>query len=196
MMKFEIYKYESVTSTNDLAINLIKDKKKTIGFVSSEIQTQGRGTRGKKWISDKGNLFASIFFPLKEKYPAFDEFSIVNCIIVSDIIKKLCNERKKVNLKFPNDILLNGKKVCGLLQEVITFEKNNYLITGIGINIQSNPDIENTYKATNILFETKKKYEKIEIIKLLILAYQSFFKEIDSYNFTQYREQAEAMAIN
>ena len=87
MMKFEIYKYESVTSTNDLAINLIKDKKKTIGFVSSEIQTQGRGTRGKKWISDKGNLFASIFFPLKEKYPAFDEFSIVNCIIVSDIIK-------------------------------------------------------------------------------------------------------------
>ena len=195
-MKFEIYKYESVTSTNDMAINLIKDKKKTIGFVSSEIQTQGRGTRGKKWISDKGNLFASIFFPLKEKYPAFDEFSIVNCIIVSDIIKKLCNERKKVNLKFPNDILLNGKKVCGLLQEVITFEKGNYLITGIGINIQSNPDIENTYKATNILSETKKKYEKKEIIELLILAYQNFFKRIDSYNFTQYREQAEAMAIN
>jgi len=195
-MKFEIYKYESVTSTNDMAINLIKDKKKTIGFVSSEIQTQGRGTRGKKWISDKGNLFTSIFFPLKKKYPAFDEFSIVNCIIVSDIIKKLCNERKKVNLKFPNDILLNGKKVCGLLQEVITFEKNNYLITGIGINIQSNPDIENTYKATNILSETKKKYEKKEIIELLILAYQNFFKRIDSYNFTQYREQAEAMAIN
>jgi len=195
-MKFEIYKYESVTSTNDMAINLIKDKKKTIGFVSSEIQTQGRGTRGKKWISDKGNLFTSIFFPLKKKYPAFDEFSIVNCIIVSDIIKKLCNERKKVNLKFPNDILLNGKKVCGLLQEVITFEKGNYLITGIGINIQSNPDIENTYKATNILSETKKKYEKKEIIELLILAYQNFFKRIDSYNFTQYREQAEAMAIN
>jgi len=195
-MKFEIYNYESVTSTNDMAINLIKDKKKIIGCVNSEIQTKGRGTRGKKWISKKGNLFTSIFFPLKKKYPAFDEFAIVNCIIVSDVIKKLCNESKKVNLKFPNDIFLNGKKVCGLLQEVITFEKSNYLITGIGINIQSNPNIENNYKATNILFETKKNYEKKEIIDLLISSYQSFFKSIDSYNFTHYREQAETMAIN
>ena len=144
-MKLKIYSYKVVKSTNDIAMNLIKEKKKISGCVCAKLQTKGRGTRGKKWISKKGNLFTSIFFPLKKKYPAFDEFAIVNCIIVSDVIKKLCNESKKVNLKFPNDIFLNGKKVCGLLQEVITFEKSNYLITGIGINIQSNPNIENNY---------------------------------------------------
>ena len=63
-MKFEIFKYENVTSTNDVAINLIKEEKKEFGCVYASTQTKGRGTRGKKWVSDKGNLFSSIFFLL------------------------------------------------------------------------------------------------------------------------------------
>ena len=62
-MRFEIFKFESVTSTNDTAINLIKEKKKEIGCVYASTQTKGRGTHGRKWVSDKGNLFGSIFFP-------------------------------------------------------------------------------------------------------------------------------------
>ena len=52
-MKFEIFKYENVTSTNDVAINLIKEEKKEFGCVYASTQTKGRGTRGKKWVSDK-----------------------------------------------------------------------------------------------------------------------------------------------
>ena len=63
-MKFEIFKFESVTSTNDVAINLIKEEKKFFGCVYSAIQTKGRGTRGKEWISAQGNLLGSIFFLL------------------------------------------------------------------------------------------------------------------------------------
>ena len=63
-MKFEILKFKSVTSTNDVAVNLIKEKKKLTGCVCSELQTKGRGTYGKKWISEKGNLFLTLFFPL------------------------------------------------------------------------------------------------------------------------------------
>ena len=61
-MKFKIFKFKSVTSTNDVSIDLIKEKKETIGCVLAETQTKGRGTHGKSWISDKGNLFSSIFF--------------------------------------------------------------------------------------------------------------------------------------
>ena len=64
-MKFEIFKFENVTSTNDVAINLIKEKQKEIGCVYTDTQTKGRGTHGREWISDKGNLFGSIFFPLE-----------------------------------------------------------------------------------------------------------------------------------
>ena len=85
-MKFTIFKFTNVTSTNDVAINLIKDKKEEQGCVYAEKQTNGRGTQGKKWISDRGNLFGSIFFPLKKDYPPFNEFSIINPIIISDTL--------------------------------------------------------------------------------------------------------------
>ena len=70
-MKFKIIKLSRVTSTNDVAINLIKNKKKETGFIYAENQTKGRGTYGKKWISKKGNLFSSVFFPLKKKLSIF-----------------------------------------------------------------------------------------------------------------------------
>ena len=84
-MKFEIFKFESVTSTNDAAINLIKEEKKETGCIYADTQTKGRGTRGKEWISTQGNLFGSIFFPLKKNYPPFNEFSIINPVIISEV---------------------------------------------------------------------------------------------------------------
>ena len=108
-MKFEIFKFENVTSTNDIAINLIKKEQKKSGCVYADIQTKGRGTYGRKWISDKGNLFGSIFFPLKNNYPPFNEFSTINPLIISDVLKHFC-KKKNINLKFPNDIFVNGKK--------------------------------------------------------------------------------------
>ena len=62
-MEFEIIKFKNVTSTNDVAINLIKENNKITGCVYADTQTKGRGTYGKKWISENGNLFSSLFFP-------------------------------------------------------------------------------------------------------------------------------------
>tara|TARA_Y100000590_G_scaffold324307_1_gene367833 strand:- start:335 stop:919 length:585 start_codon:yes stop_codon:yes gene_type:complete len=194
-MKFEIYKFKEVTSTNDIAVNLIKEKKKVTGCVYSDSQTKGRGTKGKKWISLKGNLFTSLFFPLKDKYPPFNEFSIINPILIADVIKKFCND-KNITLKYPNDVFLNGKKICGVLQELIVMEDRKFLIIGIGLNIISNPNIEKKYKATNILSETKSAPEIKEIIDLIILSYERFFMELESYNFIKFRKKAELMSLN
>ena len=191
-MKFEIYKFEKVTSTNDVAINLIKKEKKQSGCIYAHTQTKGRGSNGKKWISQKGNLFSSLFFSLKQSYPAFYEFSIINPIIVSDVIKHFC-DIKKINFKFPNDIFVNNKKICGLLQEIITFNDKKFLIIGIGINIISNPDIKNKYEATNIFSETEAKPEIIEIIKLLVTSYENFFFNINQYNYVNYKKKADLM---
>ena len=86
-MKFEIFKFDNVTSTNDIAINLIKEKNKKMGCVYADVQTSGRGTRGKKWVSNKGNLFGSIFFPLKKNFPPFNEFSVINPLDQTNIHK-------------------------------------------------------------------------------------------------------------
>ncbi len=194
-MKFEIFKFESVTSTNDAAINLIKGEQKELGCVYAEIQTKGRGTYGRKWISDKGNLFGSIFFPLKNNYPPFNEFSIINPLIISDVLKHFC-EKKNINLKFPNDIFVNGKKICGILQELIVSNSRKFLIIGIGVNIVSNPDINNKYQATNILLETQKRPKTKEIIDLIVSSYEKFFINLNSYNYEQFKKKADSMALN
>ena len=192
-MKFEIFKFDRATSTNDVAISLIKNKQKKVGCVYVDIQTKGRGTYGREWVSQKGNLFASIFFSLEKNYPPFNEFSIINPIIISDVIKHFCN--KNIKLKFPNDIFVNGKKICGILQEVITSKDKNFLIIGIGINIVSNPDINKDYKATNLLLETKKKRNIKDLITYIIFSYEKFFIDLNLYNYANFKKKAESMAL-
>ena len=194
-MKFEIFKYKSVDSTNNVAINLITKERKNSGCVYAEEQTKGRGTKGKKWISNKGNLFSSIFFPLNKNYPPFNEFSIINPVIVSEVINKFC-AKKKISFKFPNDVLVSGRKICGILQEVIYLDSNKFLIVGIGINIISNPNIKSKYKATNIYFETKKKPKVKDIIYLLVKEYENFFYNMNSYNFINFKTKANLLAEN
>ena len=192
-MKFEIFKFDRATSTNDVAISLIKNKQKKVGCVYVDIQTKGRGTHGREWVSQKGNLFASIFFSLEKNYPPFNEFSIINPIIISDVIKHFCN--KNIKLKFPNDIFVNGKKICGILQEVITSKDKNFLIIGIGINIVSNPNINKDYKATNLLLETKKKRDIKDLITYIIFSYEKFFIDLNLYNYANFKKKAESMAL-
>ena len=194
-MKFKIFKFKSVTSTNDIAINLIQKEKEEIGYVYADYQTKGRGTHGRKWISDKGNLFGSLFFPLQDNYPAFNEFSIINPVILSSVIENYC-EKENISFKWPIDVLVDGKKICGILQELITSNSKEFLIIGIGINIVSNPNINNKYRATNILSETKIKPPIKEIIDKIIFSYEKFFLNLNSYNYLNFKKKADLMAIN
>ncbi len=193
-MKFTVFKFKSVTSTNDVAIKLIKENKLT-GCVYAERQTRGRGTHGKKWISDKGNLFSSIFFPLKKNYPPFNEFSIINPVIISNVIQCFC-KKKSISFKWPNDVFLNRKKVCGVLQEIITKNEKKFLIIGIGLNISSNPKIDTDYEATNIFLETKHKPTIKEVIDKIIKSYEKFFINLNSYNFNNFQKKAKSMELN
>ena len=192
-MKFKVYKYKSLTSTNDEAISCIKDKKINFGFIFAQIQTKGRGTKGNKWISLKGNLFGSIFFPLKENYPTFHEFTFITPIIIYDVIKSFCIN-SSLSLKWPNDILMNKKKICGILQEVITKNNLNYLIIGTGINLIKNPKISDT-ETTNIYKETNVNIKKEIIIKKIIHSYESFFEKINKYKFDNYKKKANTLSI-
>ena len=194
-MKFKIFKFKSVTSTNDVAINLIQEKKKEIGCIYSDIQTKGRGMHGRKWISDEGNLFGTLFFPLKSNYPAFNEFSIINPVILSGVIENYC-KKKNISFKWPNDVLVNRKKICGILQELITSNNKKFLIIGIGINIVSHPNISNEYQATNIFLETKIKLPIRKIMDKIIFSYENFFLNLNSYNYSSFKKKADLMAEN
>ena len=87
-MKLNLIKFNQVKSTNDEAIKIIRSKKNKQGIIISKLQTKGKGTMGKKWISQKGNFFASIFFELKKNMPKANEFSLINPLIIRNILKK------------------------------------------------------------------------------------------------------------
>ena len=138
--------------------------------------------------------FALSCFKLKNNFPAFNEFAIVNPVIISGVIKNLYKDHK-ISVKWPNDIFLNGKKVCGILQELITYNESKFLIVGLGINIVSNPNIYEKYEATNILKETGKKIEIKKLLSLIIISYKDFFLKLNKYDFTNYKKKAENIAI-
>ena len=179
-MKFKIFKFKSIKSTNEQAIKLIKVNKKKLGLVISDIQTNGRGSYGKKWISKKGNFFGSFFFPLKKNYPSFDQFSTINPVIVSELIKSFCDQNK-IRIKFPNDIFLNGKKICGILQEIIVHKKEKYLITGIGINTKISPPNKD-FKFTSLKNNSSQNISNKIIIDKIIKNYDKLIYDVNNYN--------------
>ena len=152
--------YKKVKSTNELAFYKIK-KGFNNGIIMSNEQTNGKGQYGKKWISKKGNLFLSIFYKIK-KNSNLSKLTKKN----TNLIKKILSQyvKKKIKLKKPNDILVNNKKICGILHETIYFKNYKYLILGIGINISSSPKILN-YQTTFINKIIKKKIKKEKIFE-------------------------------
>ena len=122
----------------------------------------------------QGKLIWHFIFQLKNNYPAFSEFSTINPVILSNVIENYC-EKKKISFKWPNDVHVNGKKICGILQEIITSNSKKFLIIGIGINIISHPNINGEYQATNIFLETKIKPTIREIMDKIVFSYENFF---------------------
>ena len=106
-MKLKRFLFKKVKSTNNTALRLIK-RGNDNGIISTETQTKGKGQRGNKWISKKGNLFISIFFQINSKLSlkkvTTDNLSILKKIISSQITGK-------IHIKLPNDILTYKKKI-------------------------------------------------------------------------------------
>ena len=139
----------------------------------TEKQKKGRGQRGKKWISYKGNLFVTVFFSLKNINLTSKQLTIINANLMIKLISFYY--RKKIKLKFPNDILINKKKICGILQETIQKNGIKYLIVGIGLNLVKSPNII-AYPTTNLYELTKTKINANKVLKHLILIYKNFLK--------------------
>ena len=139
-MKIKIIKYDNVDSTNNVAIRRIKKGKIKPTLIIANSQKKGKGQYGRKWVSYKGNIFMSFYFHLRKKI-TIKVLSRKIYIIIKKSLEKFVNE--KISIKLPNDLLINGSKVCGILQETIIYNKDKYLIVGIGINLVKSPKIEN-----------------------------------------------------
>ena len=156
-MKFKIFRFKKVESTNKTAIRIIKTLDLDYGMIISEMQSNGRGQYGRKWISYKGNFFVSFFYNLDNFDVSIKQLTKINCLLVKKLLSYYY--KNKIVFKKPNDLLVDKKKICGILQETLFKRNKKYLIVGIGINLIKNPNIVN-YPATNLFSQIKKKISK------------------------------------
>ena len=180
-MKIKIKKYKKVKSTNDIALKLIKKNILEPTLITSEKQTNGRGRVGKKWISLKGNLFITLYFEFDQKKINFKQFAVLNALLLKKVISKIIS--KKIKIKWPNDLLFNKYKFCGILQEVIKFDNLDYLIVGIGLNTNIVPQ-NKSFKSTSLKNILNKKIDNKKILKKIVIAYEKFLGEKNALSFS------------
>ena len=174
-MRLKIFRFKRVNSTNSTAIRIIRKTNYQTGMVISDIQTKGRGQYGKKWISLKGNLFVSFFYNLGNINLSLQRLTRFNCILVKKFLQ--IYYKKNIIYKKPNDLLIEKKKICGILQEKVKKFDQNFLIVGIGLNLVKNPIIKN-YKTTNLFELIKKRIPKKKIEKQLKIIFEQNISKV------------------
>lgn len=159
-MKYSLYHFKSLTSTQDKAKELSK-KTSSSTIVIADTQTRGRGRFKRKWHSAKGGLWMSILL-MPSNIEKLQYLTFIAAISVVRSIKKTA--RLKTNIKWPNDVHYKGKKLCGILTEGI-FGRENYVAVGIGLNVNQtefSDDVKDTAASLNII---KKRTINLAILK-------------------------------
>ena len=146
-----IHFYKEVGSTQDLAISLVKKKLENVHgtVIIAERQRNGKGRIDRKWISPKGGVWLSVILKPKIKAAQATLLPIVAALAVCDTINQKTNLNSKI--KWPNDIVIEGRKVSGTLADIsIDNENIEYVVIGIGINANVNVSKIIRYVSNNI----------------------------------------------
>jgi len=145
---------ECVDSTNAEAKRLAEQGAPDGTIVWAKRQTAGRGRRGRDWVSSEGNLFFSILLRLPYPMETMTQLSFVAANAVADAVQVAAPRGSFVNVKWPNDVLLEGQKISGILMEGEPDADTGsfkWLVLGIGVNIASHPVVEaRAYPATSL----------------------------------------------
>ncbi len=173
---FDLYFFKNLENSNDKIKEVVKNDPSSNLALFCRNQKNGRGRKSRVWKSKVGDLTCSIL--IKKKLDA-SEVGRINIIIASVLINILENFGiNKIKFKWPNDIIINGKKVAGILIE--TSVSNNIVtqfIIGIGINIKSHPN-SSEYSSTS-LFESGL---KVKAHKIFFCIIKSLYFYIENYS--------------
>ncbi len=130
----EIFLFSVVVSTNTVAMEMASGGAPEGAVVIAETQTGGKGRLGRKWISPKGNLYLSVILRPDVAMHKAPLITLMGAVAVAATIRTLCG--LEAGIKWPNDVLLSGKKVCGLLSEMSAEQDRiRHLVLGIGIDV-------------------------------------------------------------
>ncbi len=146
MITFDVRHYDSIGSTNDEAMRLAREGAAHGTVVHADEQTAGRGRLSRRWSSPPGNLYVSIVLRLEVPPPRAVEIGFVAALAVADAVDALLPRQVHATLKWPNDVLVRGDKIAGILLE----QADDAVILGIGLNVLQPPSGV-SYQASTIV---------------------------------------------
>ena len=151
---YRLVTLETVESTNDEAIRLAEAGAEDGTLVWAREQTKGRGRYGRDFASPRGNLYLSLVLRPECDVSTAAQLSFVAALGLGDAIGSVAPALLEVTYKWPNDVLLNGRKVSGILLESRTEADGalDWLILGVGANVRSYPD-NTAFPATSLHYE-------------------------------------------
>lgn len=156
MANYKLISFDKIPSTQTYALDLIANGRAGDHVaIMAEAQSAGRGRYKRKWVSHHGNLYVSFIYEIEERDPK------LSYTVAVAIAETLISFGIKATIKWPNDILIDNKKVSGTLTEY----SGNYVVVGIGINIKSNPTVQD-YQTTKL--DNYVKVEKSDVLKRLM----------------------------
>ena len=175
-----IHAYQSVKSTNDLAASLADAGAAEGTIVTSEEQTRGRGRFARVWHSPSGkNIYVSIVmrptFP-PEQAPGM---SIMAAVALAEALEQYCPG--KVQIKWPNDVLIRGRKTAGILTELSAErERIQHVVIGVGINVNLTADelpVELLATATSVRRATRKKTDRVALLQSFLFHLEKRYEQ-------------------
>ncbi len=175
----QIFNFDKVSSTFDVAKELMQQYEK--GVVIAKSQTCGKGKGERKFVSNDGGLYFTIFYKNLSISPTFALKSVINAgLSVYDVLVSLGFNAK---LKWPNDVLINGKKVCGILSETLICGDKTDFMCGVGINVNTTCFDEFDDIATSLFLQNGKKVDINEFAKTVVSkVLQNLFDHGDKQN--------------
>ena len=156
--------FDTISSTNDYLLRKEKNKNKEIKIWIAEEQTKGRGRRGKSWISPK---FKNIYFSLNS-YLKKEDLSGLSIAVALSVSKVLTKINVMSLIKWPNDLLVGNKKICGILIETAKVGELTKVVIGIGINVNMEYSELIDQEWTSIKLEKKQSVDRNSIITEMI----------------------------
>lgn len=163
--------FDSIGSTNDEALAWATDGARDFSLVIADEQTTGRGRAGRKWVTPQGTALAFSLILRPEPTP---NPSLFTGLAALSLVNALKARGLKSQIKWPNDILLNGRKVAGILVEAVwTGDALDTVVLGMGVNALAGsnpPDEELLFSATNIEVELGRPLKRAELLRDILSA--------------------------
>ena len=168
---------EVMDSTNVQAKTIGEENVVENAVVVAGRQTAGRGRRGRNWMSPEGNCYFSVLLK-PDIHPEYvSRLTLVTALALAEAITEVA--KLEVQIKWPNDIVVNGKKLCGILTEGSVGEDGlKYVVIGVGVNVNQesfDDAIENM--ATSILVETGRNTDCAYLIGAFLNAFEKYFEQ-------------------